>query len=89
MEKEPTPITIVKSPAKGTHKRKGTGFSLKEIEVAGKTIDLLRKFNIKIDYFRKSAQPDNIEKLKSLKAPKLVKKKKNTFRFERKEENSI
>ena len=79
MEKEPTPITIVKSPAKGTHKRKGTGFSLKEIEVAGKTIDLLRKLNIKIDYFRKSAHLENIEKLKSLKAPKLEKKKKKPF----------
>ncbi|MCK4380473.1 MAG: ribosomal protein L13e [Candidatus Lokiarchaeota archaeon] len=79
MEKEPTPITIVKSPAKDAHKRKGTGFSLKEIEDAGKTTDLLRKLNIKIDYFRKSAQLENIEMLKSLKAPKLEKRKKKPF----------
>ncbi len=79
MEKEPTPITIVKSPAKDVHKRKGTGFSLKEIEDAGKTPDQLRKLNIKIDYFRKSAQLENIETLKSLKTPKLEKKKKKPF----------
>jgi len=79
MEKEPTLIAFVKSPAKDAHKRKGTGFSLKEIEDAGKTPELLRKLNIRIDYFRKSAQPENIEKLKSLKAPKLEKKKKKPF----------
>ncbi|MEE9376791.1 MAG: ribosomal protein L13e [Candidatus Lokiarchaeia archaeon] len=79
MEKEPTLITIVKSPAKDAHKRRGTGFSLKEIEGAGKTPDLLRKLNIKIDYFRKSAHLENIETLKSLKAPKLEKKKKKPF----------
>ena len=76
MEKEPSIIAIVSSPGKDAHNRKGTGFSLKEIEEAGKNIELLKKLNIAIDYFRKSAHPRNIETLKSLKEPKLGKKKK-------------
>ncbi len=79
MEKEPSIVAIVNSPTKDAHKRKGTGFSLKEIEDAGKTPELLRKSNVKIDYFRKSAHPENIEMLKSLKASKLEKKKKKPF----------
>ena len=79
MEKEPTLVAIVKSPAKDAQIRAGNGFSLKEIKEAGKTPELLKKLNIKIDYFRKSAQPDNIEKIKSLKTPKVKKKKKKSF----------
>jgi len=79
MEKEQTLVAIVSSPAKDARKRSGIGFSLKEIKNAGKTPELLKSLNIKIDYFRKSAQPENIEKLKSLKAPKLEKKKKKPF----------
>ena len=79
MEKEPTLEAIVKSPAIEAHMRAGNGFSLKEIKEAGKTPELLKKLNIKIDYFRKSAQSENIEKIKSLKTPKVEKKKKKSF----------
>lgn len=79
MEKEPTLVAIVKSPAKDAKIRAGNGFSLKEIKEAGKTSELLKKLNIKIDYFRKSARSENIEKIKSLKTPKVEKKKKKSF----------
>ncbi|MFW9989116.1 MAG: ribosomal protein L13e [Candidatus Odinarchaeota archaeon] len=79
MEKEPLLIALVNSPAKDAHKRKGSGFSLKEIKDAGKNIQLLKSLNIKIDYFRKSAYATNIETLKSLEEPKVKKKKKKPF----------
>ncbi|TKJ19708.1 MAG: hypothetical protein CEE43_14740 [Promethearchaeota archaeon Loki_b32] len=84
MEKEPTLEAIVKSPAIDAHMRAGNGFSLKEIKEAGKTPELLKKLNIKIDYFRKSAQSENIEKIKSLKTPKVKKKKKSFVMKEKK-----
>ena len=84
MEKEPTLEAFVKSPAIEAHLRAGNGFSLKEIKEAGKTPELLRKLNIKIDYFRKSAQSENIEKIKSLKTPKVKKKKKSFVMKEKK-----
>ena len=84
MEKEPTLEAIVKSPAIEAHMRAGNGFSLKEIKEAGKTPELLKKLNIKIDYFRKSAQSENIEKIKSLKTPKVKKKKKSFVMKEKK-----
>ncbi len=79
MEKEPSLIALVNSPAKDAHKRKSSGFSLKEIKDAGKKIQLLKSLNIKIDYFRKSAYATNIETLKSLEKPKGKKKKKKPF----------
>ncbi len=72
-------ISQVKSPAIDAHFRSGNGFSLKEIKDAGKNIGLLQPLNIKIDFFRKSAHPENIEKLKSLKIPKEEQKKKKPF----------
>ncbi|MFX1363908.1 MAG: helix-hairpin-helix domain-containing protein [Promethearchaeota archaeon] len=79
MEKEPSLIALVNSPAKDAHKRNGSGFSLKEIKDAGKNVQSLMKLNIKIDYFRKSAYATNIETLKSLKIPTEKSKKKKPF----------
>jgi predicted flap endonuclease-1-like 5' DNA nuclease len=76
MESKPNPVALVKSPSKDAHIRKSRGFSLKEIEEAGKSIDLLRKSKVQIDYFRKSAHPENIKRLQSLKSPSVDKKKK-------------
>jgi predicted flap endonuclease-1-like 5' DNA nuclease len=79
MERKQKYIAIVKSPAKDGHIRKGKGFSLKEIKEAGKTIELLKKLNIQIDFFRKSTLPENIEKLKSIDLPKEKRKKREPF----------
>lgn len=79
MENKPKMVALVKSPSKNAHIRKSEGFSLREIKEAGKTIDLLKKANIKIDYFRKSIYPDNIEKLKSIEVPKKKGKKREPF----------
>ena len=68
---------MVISPAKDAHKRKAKGFSLGEIQEAGKTAELLRKLNVDVDYFRKSKHENNIEKLRKLKdTSKKAKKKK-------------
>ena len=74
-EKTDNIMAIVKSPAKDTHSRKGSGFSLAEIRAAGRTIILLKELNISIDYFRKSASSENIEIIKNLKEPKKGKKR--------------
>ncbi len=79
MEKKPTLIAMVKSPAKDAYLRRGDGFSLKEVKDAGKSVDLLERLNIKIDYLRKSSHPRNIEQLKALEIPKLEKKKKKPY----------
>ena len=63
-------IATVKSPAKDSHWRPAKGFSLKEIKESGKNINQLNDMKIKIDYFRSSAYPENIELLKKLKIPK-------------------
>ena len=60
-------ISIVKSPAKTAHLRSGSGYSLKEIKEAGKTIALAKKMKIKIDYNRRSVYKDNVETLKAIK----------------------
>lgn len=72
---------IVQSPAKSSyyHLRKGNGFSLREIKEAGKSIQLLKELNIKIDYFRKSAHETNINTLKTIEAPKKEGKKRTPF----------
>ncbi|MHA2182351.1 MAG: helix-hairpin-helix domain-containing protein [Promethearchaeota archaeon] len=72
-------IATVKSPARESSLRKGEGFSLKEIREAGKNINQLKEENIKIDYFRKSSNPDNVEKLKNLKLSEKKVKKRNPF----------
>jgi len=71
---------FVKTPARDAHIRKGKGFSLPEIKAAGKTVVLLKEMNIKIDFFRKSANNQNIEILKKLKPPKKTAKKKKPYR---------
>ncbi|MFX0082759.1 MAG: helix-hairpin-helix domain-containing protein [Candidatus Hodarchaeota archaeon] len=60
-------IATVKSPTKDSHRRKGKGFSLKEIKESGRSINQLKELRINIDYFRVSAYPENIELLKNLK----------------------
>ena len=72
-------ISQVKSPAKDAHIRKGKGFSLKEIKESGQNIKYLKTLKINIDYFRKSASPENIEKLKSLKKEEKKGKKRQPF----------
>ena len=79
METKQKLINRVKSPAKEAHLREGKGFSLKEIKEAGKSVDLLKRLNVKIDFFRKSAYPENIEQLKSLKDVEKIGKKKQPF----------
>jgi predicted flap endonuclease-1-like 5' DNA nuclease len=79
METRQKIIANVKSPAKDAHLREGNGFSLNEINQSGKSINLLKELNIKIDYFRKSAHPENIEKLKSIEVPKKKGKKREPF----------
>ena len=77
MESNRKIVSMVVSPAKDAHMRKAKGFSLGEIQEAGKTVELLRKLNINIDYFRKSKHERNIEELRKLKdLSKKVKKKK-------------
>ena len=79
MENKPKMVALIKSPSRKTHLRKAEGFSLKEIKEAGKTIDLLKIANIKIDYFRKSVYPENIEILKTIEFPKKKGKKRAPF----------
>ncbi|MHA1293339.1 MAG: ribosomal protein L13e [Promethearchaeota archaeon] len=72
-------IPIVKSPSKKAHLRRGKGFSLKEIKIAGKNVKLLRDLKIPIDFFRKSVHNENIDKLKKIKAIKKPIKKKKPY----------
>ena len=89
-------IATVKSPARESFLRKGKGYSLKEIEDAVRDISQLKELKIKIDYFRKSSHPENIEKLKTLKVPKkkekvrspFVKKEKKRTEFKPKKEKA-
>jgi predicted flap endonuclease-1-like 5' DNA nuclease len=79
METKQEIIAEVRSPSKDAHKRDGTGFSLSEIKQAGKNVDILKQMNVKIDYFRKSTHPENVEKLKTIEIPKKKQKKKDPF----------
>jgi len=77
MESNRKIVPMVVSPAKDAHMRKAKGFSLGEIQEAEKTVELLRKLNLNIDYFRKSKYKNNIDELRKLKdLSKKVKKKK-------------
>jgi ribosomal protein L13E len=73
------PQSIVKSPSRKVHLRKGSGFSLGEIKVAGKNLQTIRNLGIKIDFFRRSVHPANVEQLKELKAPVRKGKKRPPF----------
>ena len=79
MESNKKIVAMVTSPAKDAHKRKAKGFSLGEIKEAGKTVELLRKLNIDIDYFRKSKHESNVEELRKLKDTDKKAKKKKLF----------
>ncbi len=79
MESNKKIVAMVTSPAKDAHKRKAKGFSLGEIREAGKTVELLRKLNIDIDYFRKSKHENNVEELRKLKDAEKKGKKKKPF----------
>ncbi|MHA1986655.1 MAG: helix-hairpin-helix domain-containing protein [Promethearchaeota archaeon] len=57
----------VKSPSRGSFLRAGEGFSIKEIKDAGRDINQVMALNVKIDFFRKTSYPENVEKLKKLK----------------------
>ena len=72
-------VALVKSPGKDAHIRRGNGFSLEEIKQAGISINNLKKKQVQIDYFRKSANPDNIKILKSLELSSSDRKKKKPF----------
>ena len=79
MESNKKIVAMVTSPAKDAHKRKAKGFSLGEIREAGKTVELLRKLNVDIDYFRKSKHENNVEELRKLKDTEKKGKKKKPF----------
>ena len=74
-------VALVKSPAKGNnyHLRKGNGFSLKEIKEAGLSVQVVKDLNIKIDYYRRSANQMNIDTLKTLEIPNKKGKKRKPF----------
>ncbi len=79
MESNKKIVAMVISPAKDAHKRKAKGFSLGEIKEAGKTVELLRKLSVDIDYFRKSKHESNVEVLRKLKDTDKKAKKKKPF----------
>ena len=79
MENENKIVAVVLSPAKTAHLRRGNGFSLEEIKKAGKTVESLKKLNIKIDYFRKSIHQSNVDQLKTLKPLDKKGKKREPF----------
>ena len=79
MESNKKIVATVISPARDAHTRKAKGFSLGEIQEAGKSVELLRKLKVDIDYFRKSKHESNIEKLKKLKDTGKKGKKKKPF----------
>jgi large subunit ribosomal protein L13e len=57
---------VIKPRSKTSSKRVGSGFSVKELQEAGLTIEKARKLGLYIDKRRRSAHPWNIEYLKSL-----------------------
>lgn len=57
---------MVESPARDHHIREGKGFSIPEIEEAGKNIHLVKQHGIRIDYKRTSVHDFNVEQLKTL-----------------------
>jgi len=79
MESNKKIVATVISPARDAHMRKAKGFSLGEIQEAGKTVELLRKLKVDVDYFRKSKYEKNIEKLRKLKDTGKKGKKKKPF----------
>jgi predicted flap endonuclease-1-like 5' DNA nuclease len=79
----------VQSPARNHHLRKGYGFSLKEIEEAGLTLEKAKQIGMNIDYRRRTSYDSNIEKLKGLEIPEKEKRPKRepfTKRIKKKEQ---
>ncbi|MFX0028124.1 MAG: helix-hairpin-helix domain-containing protein [Candidatus Hermodarchaeota archaeon] len=72
-------FATVKSPSKNSTWRRAKGFSLEEIKQSGRKLTHLKELNIDIDKFRKSAHPENIEALKSLKITEKEIKKREPF----------
>ena len=72
-------FAIVSSPSRDAHLRRGRGFSLAEIKMANKSVALLKELKVSIDYFRRTAHKENIEKLKTLKTPEKKGKKKKPY----------
>jgi ribosomal protein L13E len=70
---------MVYSPARDHHLREGDGFSISEIEKSERTIEELKRLNIKIDYNRRSSHPFNIEKLNTLDVPEVKYKSREPF----------
>ena len=64
MESKDALKSVVKSPASDAHLRAGEGFSLSEIEASGRSLEMIKKLNVKIDYFRKSSHENNVNLLK-------------------------
>jgi len=77
-ENKDVSATVI-SPSRNVHVRKGRGFSLKEINQSGKSVQDLRKMNIQIDFLRKSAHKENIDVLVNLKLPKSTSIKREPF----------
>lgn len=79
MESKDALKSVVKSPASDAHLRAGNGFSLSEIEASGHSLEIIKKLNVKIDYFRKSSHENNVNLLKSIKTPASKDKKREPF----------
>jgi len=71
---------IVISPSRKKDFKKGTGFSLKEVNKSNKTLQDLKSAKIKIDFRRKSEYQQNIEYLNNLKLDLKKKPKREPYR---------
>ncbi len=79
MESKDALKSVVKSPARDAHLKAGKGFSLSEIEASGHSLEVIKKLNVKIDYFRKSSHDNNVNVLKSIKITTSKDKKREPF----------
>ena len=52
---------------------------MKEIKDAGRDINQIMELNVKVDFFRRTSYPENVEKLKILKIPEKKGKKRKPF----------
>ncbi len=71
---------IVISPSRKKDFKKGTGFSLREVNKSNKTLQDLKSAKIKIDFRRKSEYQQNIEYLNNLKLDLKKKPKREPYR---------
>lgn len=68
-------------------KAKGKGFSIMELNKAGVSIEIARKYGLRIDSRRKTVHQENIEKLKKW-ISKFIKKKEETQKSKKAREKS-